>query len=217
MKPFMKKLFLFVLFIFLGMQYACATNPNVGVLIEDNSYEKSAKQVRKTIFLEQKREVSDYTAFVFSDLRSYIENALVENDLIVTKNKEQADFIGLVDFGTRAGKTVTKTYYRPHYEYLTDYPYDSDMYGYYGAGRYVNTGTETYTKTFEVFPQYLIVTCNEQKQGKSAQAWEVQIVYNSKYDDFRVNIKDLIDPLSKKIREAIFLQNVVSYEFDKLD
>lgn len=213
----MKKLFLFVLFILLGMQCACASNPNIGVLIEDNSYEKSAQQTRKTIFLEQKREVSDYTTFVFSDLRSYVENALVENDLIVTKNKEQADFIGYVDFGTRAGKTVTKTFYRPHYEYLPDYPYDSDLYGYYGSARYVNTGTESYTKQYRVYPQYLIVTCNEQKQGKSALAWEVQIVYNSKYDDFRVNIKNLIEPLSKNIREAISLQTVISYEFDKLD
>lgn len=213
----MKKLLLFVFFILLSMQCACAANPNVGVLREDNSYEKSAQQKRKTIFLEQKREVSDYTAFVFSDLRSYVENALVENDLIVTKNKEQADFIGFVDFGTRAGKTVVKTFYRPHYEYFPDYPYDADLYGHYGTGRYVNTGTETYTKQYQVYPQYLIVTCCEQKQGKTAQAWEVQIVYNSKYDDFRVNIKDLIEPLSKKIREAIFLQNVVSCEFDTLN
>lgn len=213
----MKQFFLFVLFIFLGMQGACAANPNVGVLIEDNSYEKSAQQTRKTIFLEQKREVSEYAAFVFSDLRSYVENALVENDLIVTKNKEQADFIGYVDFGTGSGKTVTKTFYRPHYEYLPDYPYHSDLYGYYGSARYVNTGTESYTKQYRVYPQYLIVTCNEQKQGKSALVWEVQIVYNSKYDDFRVNIKNLIEPLSKNIREAISLQSVISCEFDKLD
>lgn len=216
MKPLMKKLFLFVLFIGLSMQCACAANPNVGVLAEGNSYEKSAKQVRKTIFLEQKREASDYTAFVFTEMSPYIENALVENDLIVIQNKEQADLIGLVDFGTGAGRTVTKTFTRPHYEYLPDYPYGYDYYA-YGTGRYVNTGTETYTKTYEVYPQYLIITCCEQKLGKTAQAWEVKIVYNSKYDDFRVNIKDLIDPLSKKMKEAISLQNVVFYEYDKLD
>lgn len=211
----MKKFFLYAFFILLGMQCACAANPNIGVLQEGNSYEKSAQQVRKTIFLEQKREISDYTTFVFSYLRSYIENALVENDLMVTKNKEQADFIGLVDFGTRAGKTVVKTFYRPHYEYYPDYPYDSDLYGHYAAGRYINTGTESYTKEYQIFPQYLIVSCHEQKQGK--EAWEVEIVYNSKYDDFRVNIKDLIEPLSKKIREAIALQHAVLYEYDKLD
>lgn len=216
MKPLLKNLFLFVLFIGLSLECACAKNPNVGVLIEGDSYEKSAKQVRKTIFLEQKREASDYTEFVFTEMRPYIENALVENDLIVTKNKEQADFIGFVDFGTEEGRAVTKTFTRPHYEYFPDYPYGYDDYG-YGAGRYVNTGTETYTKTYTVYPQHLLITCCEQKLGKTAEAWEVEIVYNSKYDDFRVNIKNLIDPLSEKIKEAISFQNVVSYEYDKLD
>lgn len=215
MKPLMKKLFLFVLFAVLGMQCACASNPNVGVLIEGDSYEKSAKQVRKTIFLEQKREASDYTTFVFSEMRPYIENSLVENNLIVTKNKEQADFIGFVDFGTGSGRTVTKTFTRPHYEYFPEYPYGFD--DYYGPGRYVNTGTETYTKTYTAYPQYLRISCYEQKSGKTAEAWEVEIVYNSIYDDFRVNIKNLIEPLSEKMREAIAFQNVVSYEYDKLD
>ena len=213
MKPLMKKLFLFILFIGLSIQGACATNPNVGVLIEGDSYEKSAKQVRKTVFLEQKREASDYTTFVFTETRPYIENALVENNLIVTKNKEQADVIAFVDFGTGSGKTVTKTFTRPNYEYFPDYGFDD----YYGPSRYVYTGTETYTKTYQVYPQYLTITCCEQKLGKIAQAWEVEIVYNSKYDDFRVNIKDLIEPLSIKMKEAISFQNVVFYEYDKLD
>lgn len=213
----MKKLFLFVLFILLGIQCACATNPRVGVLKEENSYEKSAQQVRKTIFLEQQREVSDYATFVYTDLKPYIENALVENDLVVTNNKEQADFIGLVDFGTQGAKTIIKNIYRPHYEYYHDYPYGSDMYDHYGTGMYTNTGSEYYTKKYQVYSHFLILTCNEQKQGKSAMAWEVEIIYNSKYDDFRVNIKDLIEPLAKNIKQAMMWQNVVAYEFDNLD
>lgn len=213
----MRKLVLFVFFVLLGMQSACATNPHVGVLREENSYQKSAQQTRKTIFLEQKREASAYATMIYSELKMYIENALVENDFVVTNEKEQADYIGLVDFGSQGSKTITKTIYRPHYEYYHDYPYGAGSYDHYGTGMYAHTGSEYYTKKYQIYPHYLILTCQEQKQGKTAQAWEVEIIYNSIYDDFRVNIHDLIVPLAKNIREAMLWQNVVRCEFDNLD
>lgn len=213
----MRKLFLFVFFVLLGMQSACAANRHAGVLIEDNSSQKSAQQTRKTIFLEQKRESSAYATMIYSELKMYIENALAENDLMVTKNKEEADYIGLVDFGSQGSKTITKTIYRPHYEYYHDYPYGASSYDHYGTGMYANTGSEYYTKKYQIYPHYLILTCYEQKLGKTGMALGVEIIYNSKYDDFRVNIHDLIVPLAKNIRDAMLWQNVVRCEFDNLD
>lgn len=211
----MKKLFLLVLFVFLGMQCACS-HPRSEVLTGDNSYHKSAQTARKTVFVEQKREPSEYANLVFSDMKPYIENALVENDLIVTNDKEQADFICFVDFGSLAGKVVTKTIYRPHYAYQHDYPYGYGTYEHWGTGAYAVSGADYYTKKYQVYPHVLKLTCNEQKLNKNSLAWETEIVFNSTHDDFRVNIQSLIEPLSKNIAKAKERQTLVHYEFDNL-
>lgn len=212
----MKKLFWFVLFVVLGMQFACS-HPRSEVLTGDNSYAKSAKLTRKTVFVEQKREASEYANHIFSDLKPYIENALVENNFIVTGDKTQADFICLVDFASLDGKTITKIIYRPHYSYTHDNPYGYGTYEHWGTGAYAVSGADYYTKKYTVYPHVLRLTCNEQKQGKSALVWETDIIYNSRHDDFRVNIQSLIEPLSKNIAKAKERQTITRYEFDTLD
>lgn len=212
----MKKLFLLLLFVFLGIQCACS-GPRSEVLTGDNSYQKSAQQIRKTVFLEQKREASEYANLIFSDLKPYIENSLVENDFIVTANKEQADFICFVDFGSLDSKVVTKTFYRPHYSYQHDYPGGYGSYEHWGTGAYVESDADCYTKTFRVYPHFLKLTCSEQKLNKSALAWETEIIFNSKYDDFRVNIQSLIEPLAKNIAKAMEWQTIARYEFNDFE
>lgn len=211
----MKNLFLLVLFVFLGIQCACS-HPRSEVLSGDNSYQKSAQITRKTVFVEQKREASPYANLVFSDLTPYIENALVENNLTITKNKEHADFICFVDFGTLDSKTVTKIIHRPHYSYAHDYPYGYGSYEHWGTGAYSVSGADYYTKKYTVYPHVLKLTCDEQKQGKTALVWETEIIYNSLKDDFRANIQSLIDPLSKHVTKAMQRQTLVHYEYDTL-
>lgn len=212
----MKKLFLLILFVFLGMQFACS-QPRSEILLGENSYHKPVQQTRKTVFVEQKRAPSQYANLVFSDMKPYIENALVENDFIITKDKEHADFICLVDFGSLDSKKVTKTIYVPHYSYNHDYPYGYESHKHWGTDAYAASHGEYYTKTYVVYPHILKLTCNEHKQGKSALAWETEIVYNSKHDDFRVNIQSVIEPLSKHIAKAKERQTLIHYEFDTLD
>ena len=112
-----KKLYLFVLFVFLGLQCACSANPKAGILHDDNSVmQKTASKPQKTVFLVPKQTKSEYFALMFQELTPYIENALVENNFIPAKESKHADYIAVVDFGTLGSKVITKTYSEPRYQ-----------------------------------------------------------------------------------------------------
>lgn len=208
----MKKLYLFVLFGFLGLQYACSANPKTAILHSDNSVmQKTANQSQKTVFLVPKQTKSEYFALIFQELTPYIDNALVENNFIPAKESKQADYIVVVDFGTLGSKVITKTYSEPRYRYpLSFYEYDDHI----GTGAYFDNGQEYQTKQYQVYPHFLTLACYKQKQQNNAEPiWQTTLVLQSLSDEFRANIQPLLVPLSKNIRQAILWNDTVYYEF----
>ena len=207
-----KKLYLFVLFVFLGLQCACSANPKAGILHDDNSVmQKTASKPQKTVFLVPKQTKSEYFALMFQELTPYIENALVENNFIPAKESKHADYIAVVDFGTLGSKVITKTYSEPRYRYpLSFYEYDDHI----GTGAYFDNGQEYCTKQYQVYPHFLTLACYKQKQQNNAEPiWQTTLILQSLSDDFRASIQPLLVPLSKNIRQAVLWNDTVYYEF----
>lgn len=185
---------------------------------------------RKRIYIETHKPLTEYTGFIYSELVMPVSNALTENNFAVTQNREQADLIAVLDFGSEGIRKITKTICTPHYEDIGIYPdysyarsgsrsnYEYDYYFNYGSVP-VQTGTDCYPKEYSVYPHTLKVTCYEglhKNEGQGPLLWEVELVYQSQHNEYRANIKTLASRLSRQLRDVTVWNNKVRIEFDTI-
>lgn len=215
----------------LSASAAAVQNQNGKGGINQSGQSVPQKQVqRKSIYIETHKPLTDYTGFIYSELVMPVSNALTENNFIVTQNREQAELIAVLDFGSEGIQKITKTICTPHYEDIGVYPdywygrrgfysnYAYDYYFNYGSVP-VQTGMDCYPKEYSVYPHTLKVTCYEgmhKAEGQGQLLWEVELVYQSQHNEYRTNIKTLASRLSRQLRDVTVWNNKVRIEFDTI-
>lgn len=242
-KHVFEKIVLIMFCICFAMLSACSSRPtNVAYLphLQNQQAEKNhsenpqnqagkiAARQQKTVYLETRKQLNEYTGFIYQELIAPVSNALLENNFVVTADKEKADLIVLLDFGSEGIKKISKMVCTPHYEelYYPDYSYyksgfhSNYEYDYYFdlGGETIQTGTDCYPKEYTVYPHVLKVTAHEQdlKADLGAKLWEVELVYLSLNNEYRNNIRTLTSRLSKQLRDVTVWNNSVRVEFDNL-
>lgn len=195
-----------------------------------NGAVRNASVQRKTVFIETQKPLTEYTAFIYNELLVPVSNAFTENNFIVTQNREQADLIAVLDFGSEGVRKISKTICTPHYEDFGFYPdysyarsgfhsnYAYDYYFDYGSFP-VQTGTDCYPKEYQVYPHTLKVTCYggvHKAEGLGPRQWEVELVYQSLHNDYRSNVRTLSSKLSRQLRDVTVWNNAVRIEFDSI-
>ncbi len=197
----------------------------------DNSAQTKARIApsRQTVFLEPRKPLNEYTGFIYQELIAPVSNALLENNFTVTSDREKADLIVLLDFGSEGIKKISKMICTPHYEnvYYPDYSYyrsgfhSNYEYDYYYdlGGETIQTGTDCYPKEYNVYPHTLKVSAYERGENSEqpgTKLWEVELVYQSLHNEYRQNIKTLTSRLSRQLRDVTVWNNSVRIEFDNI-
>lgn len=184
---------------------------------------------RQTVFLESRKPLNAYTGFIYQELIAPVSNALLENNFVVTSEREKADLVVLLDFGSEGIKKISKMICTPHYEnvYYPDYSYyKSGFHSRYKYDYYVDlgsetiqTGTDCYPREYNVYPHTLKVSAYEHGENSGQlgmKLWEVELVYQSLHNEYRQNIKVLTSRLSRQLRDVTVWNNSVRIEFDNI-
>lgn len=178
---------------------------------------------RRTVFLETRKPLNAYTGFIYQELLAPVSNALLENNFVVTADREKADIIVLLDFGSEGIKKISKMICTPHYEdlYYPDYGlgYYSGYDDFYAGSRLVQTGTDCYPKEYSVYPHTLKVSAYANSGSfdlLGAKQWEVELIYQSLNNEYRNSIRELTSRLSRQLRDVTVWNNSVRIEFDNI-
>lgn len=187
-----------------------------------SSQEYQQRIEKKNFYIEQKKSDNGINDLLFEEIYPHIEGAFYLNGMNPVKDKKNADYIAVVDFGVRSGEKIRKIIEQPQYEVVGYYPvwhtniYGRSIYPYDYEPIVTRTGSKYYEREYTIYPKFLMISVYAyQKQKLGKLEWQIELVNETSSDDFRGAISALVAPLSRFLHEDTRGKKIVRLQFDE--